>query len=101
MRAVGACFGLWETPGQSHKSARINYFIDLISGVCFSEKKRRPVSVKKEISGYWMFMGNPNKWAIDRFILSGVIEDTYSISDYHKDHFQQGQLGIIRVGKDT
>ncbi|NCB72108.1 MAG: EVE domain-containing protein, partial [Clostridia bacterium] len=57
--------------------------------------------MKKEISGYWMFMCNPSKWEIDRFLESGVLEDTYSISDFHKDHFHQGQLGIIRVGRDT
>jgi predicted RNA-binding protein with PUA-like domain len=57
--------------------------------------------VKKEISGYWMFMCNPSVWEIDRFLESGAIEDTYSISDFHKDHFKQGQLGIIRVGKDS
>lgn len=57
--------------------------------------------MKKEISGYWMFMCNSNKWEIDRFLESGVLEDAYSISDFHKDHFHQGQLGIIRVGKDA
>lgn len=56
--------------------------------------------MKKEISGYWMFMCNPNVWEIDRFLESGVIEDTYSISEFHKDHFKKGQLGIIRVGID-
>ena len=57
--------------------------------------------MKKEISGYWMFMCNPNKWEIDRFIESGVLEDTYSISEYHKDYFRKGQMGIVRMGRDS
>jgi hypothetical protein len=56
--------------------------------------------MKKEITGYWMFVCNPNNWQIDRFLESGKIEDTYSISDHHKSFFQSGQKGIIRVGKD-
>lgn len=57
--------------------------------------------MKKEISGYWMFICNPSKWEIDRFLESGVTEDTYSILDCHKDSFNPGQLGIIRVGRDA
>lgn len=57
--------------------------------------------MKKEISGYWMFMCNPNKWEIDRFIESRVLEVTYSISEYHKDYFRKGQMGIVRVGRDS
>ncbi len=57
--------------------------------------------MKKEISGYWMFICNPNKWEIDRFMRSGVLEDTYSISEYHKDYFKKGQMGIVRVGRDS
>ncbi|MBI9093675.1 MAG: EVE domain-containing protein [Sphaerochaeta sp.] len=57
--------------------------------------------MKKPNTGYWMFMCNPNKWEIDRFIKSGVTEDIYSISDFHKDYFKSGELGIIRVGRDN
>jgi len=56
--------------------------------------------MKKQITGFWMFSCNPNIWEIDKFLESGIKEDTYSVSEFHKDCFRPGQLGIIRVGKD-
>ncbi|MDR4928275.1 EVE domain-containing protein [Peribacillus simplex] len=57
-------------------------------------------SVKTKPTGYWTFFCNPKKWHIDDFILSGETEDTFAISEYHKNDFKQGQLGVIRVGYD-
>lgn len=54
----------------------------------------------KEPTGYWTFFCNPKRWYIDKFILSGENEDTFSISEYHKHLFAKGQLGVIRVGRD-
>jgi hypothetical protein len=53
-----------------------------------------------EKTGYWTFFCNPQKWYIDEFILSGKIEDTFAVSEYHKNEFKSGQLGVIRVGHD-
>jgi hypothetical protein len=53
-----------------------------------------------EATGYWTFFCNPRKWYIDDFLLSGETEDTFAISEFHKDFFKPGQLGVIRVGHD-
>ena len=66
-----------------------------------SHYKWLEATLKKDITGYWMFVCNPARWQIDRFIESGETKDTYSISNYHKDYFQPGQKGIIRIGNDS
>lgn len=58
-------------------------------------------TMKKKTTGYWLFLCNPNKWQIDRFIESGKTEDTYSVSEHHRNEFEPGQKGIIRVGIDN
>ncbi len=55
---------------------------------------------KVEPTGFWTFFCNPQKWAIDDFLSSNKVEDTFSITSWQKDWFKQGQLGIIRVGHD-
>ncbi|WP_409300323.1 HNH endonuclease [Peribacillus sp. SCS-155] len=57
-------------------------------------------SQKVKPTGYWTFFCNPKKWYIDQFILSGEIEDSFAVSEYHKEDFKPGQLGVIRVGHD-
>ena len=49
---------------------------------------------------YWVFVCNPKKWAIDRFLDRNIEHDTWRVrpSDRHK--FAPGQLGIVRVGVD-
>ena len=51
-------------------------------------------------TGYWMFICNPKKWEIDRFLMSGRSYDSFIITEWQKDHFKPGQLGIVRVGID-
>jgi len=58
------------------------------------------VFIVTEPTGYWTFFCNPQKWRIDDFLLSGEIYDTFSIANHHKDYFEKGQLGVIRVGRD-
>jgi hypothetical protein len=55
----------------------------------------------KEKTGYWMFVCNPRKWQIDKFIESGKKCGFFTVSSFHKDWFEKGHLGIIRVGNDT
>lgn len=55
---------------------------------------------KIEPTGFWTFFCNPKKWAIDDFLLSNKIEDTFSITEWQKDWFKKGQIGVIRVGHD-
>ncbi|TCN21084.1 HNH endonuclease [Mesobacillus foraminis] len=63
-----------------------------------------PVTVTKyekvKPTDYWTFFCNPRKWYIDEFILSGEIKDRFTVSDYHRNDFKAGQLGVIRVGTD-
>ncbi len=52
-------------------------------------------------TGCWTFFCNPNKWAMDQFLLSGKTNDSFSITAWQKDWFEIGQFGVIRVGNDT
>jgi hypothetical protein len=51
-------------------------------------------------SGYWAFVCNPRKWAIDRFLLSGQRIDTWGIDPRQRSGFRPGQLAVVRVGED-
>lgn len=52
-------------------------------------------------TGCWTFFCNPNKWAMDQFLLSGKTNDSFSVTAWQKDWFEIGQFGVIRVGNDT
>ncbi|MEG7379698.1 DUF3427 domain-containing protein [Bacillus subtilis] len=52
-------------------------------------------------TGFWTFFCNPKVWAIDDFLSSNQIEDTFSITSWQKEWFNEGQQGIIRVGHDN
>lgn len=54
----------------------------------------------KEFTRYWTFFCNPVKWEIDDFLNSNEKYDTFTVTDWQKDWFQKGQLGVIRVGVD-
>ncbi len=56
--------------------------------------------MKIQSTGYWTFICNPAKWEIDKFLETNIEYDTYQISDWQKDFFHIGQLGVIRVGID-
>ncbi|MET3682910.1 hypothetical protein ABID56_001000 [Alkalibacillus flavidus] len=58
-------------------------------------------SKKTEPTGYWTFFCNPKRWKIDDFLKSGEVFDTFSITDWQKNWFNKGQLGVIRVGRDN
>jgi predicted HNH restriction endonuclease len=47
---------------------------------------------------YWVFVCNPKKWAIDRFLDRNIEHDTWGIRPSDRDRFAPGQLGIVRVG---
>ena len=49
---------------------------------------------------YWVFVCNPKRWAIDRFLARGIEHDTWGVRPSDRDFFAPGQLGIVRVGKD-
>lgn len=63
--------------------------------------KNKGKSGKVKPTGYWTFFCNPEKWAIDDFLTSGKVYDTFSITKWQKDWFRTGQLGVIRVGHDN
>jgi len=54
-------------------------------------------------TGYWTLMCNPRKWEADRFLRSGLTEDSWRMIPYNKkwDWFEPGQLAVIRVGRDS
>lgn len=49
---------------------------------------------------YWVFVCNPKKWAIDRFLDRGIEHDSWGIRPADRDRFAPGQLGVVRVGVD-
>ena len=49
---------------------------------------------------YWVFVCNPKKWAIDRFLDRRIEHDTWGIRPADRERFAPGQLGIVRVGVD-
>lgn len=49
---------------------------------------------------YWVFVCNPKKWAIDRFLDRRVAHDSWGIRPSDRNRFAPGQLGIVRVGAD-
>ncbi|WP_432360501.1 DUF3427 domain-containing protein [Sporosarcina sp. UB5] len=55
---------------------------------------------KVEPTGFWTFFCSPKKWAIDDFLASNKVDDTFSITSWQKDWFKEGQIGVIRVGHD-
>lgn len=57
--------------------------------------------MKTEITGYWTFICNPQKWDIDKLLATNIEYDTYQVNDWYKDDVKPKQLGIIRVGIDN
>lgn len=57
-------------------------------------------TAKTKPTGYWIFFCNPKRWAIDDFLQSGEVFDTFSVTEWQKGWFERGQLGVIRVGWD-
>lgn len=51
-------------------------------------------------SPYWIFVCNPKKWAIDRFLEQKIELDTWGVRESDVPNIAQGQLGYIRVGVD-
>lgn len=49
---------------------------------------------------YWVFVCNPKKWNIDRFLAAGIERDTWGVRPSDRQRFAPGQLGIVRVGVD-
>lgn len=49
---------------------------------------------------YWVLVCNPAKWAIDKFLESGVMADTWGVRPSDASKFGAGQLALVRVGVD-
>lgn len=49
---------------------------------------------------YWVFVCNPKKWAVDKFLAQNIERDTWGIRPSDRERFAPGQLGIVRVGVD-
>ncbi len=64
-----------------------------------SPRPRAP-TVAPRGAPYWVFVPNPKKWAIDRFLEQRIEQDTWGIRPSDRHRFAPGQLGIGRVGVD-
>jgi predicted HNH restriction endonuclease len=49
---------------------------------------------------YWVFVCNPKKWAIDRFLDRSIEFDSWGVRETDQNKFAPGQLAIVRVGVD-
>jgi predicted HNH restriction endonuclease len=49
---------------------------------------------------YWVFICNPKKWAIDRFLHDRIERDTWGVRKADQHKFAPGQLALVRVGVD-
>jgi hypothetical protein len=50
---------------------------------------------------YWVFVCNPKKWAIDKFLEARIELDSWAVRPSDQNRFGPGQLGIVRVGTDA
>jgi predicted HNH restriction endonuclease len=64
------------------------------------QAKEDHIRVPSAEGPYWVFVCNPKKWAIDRFLDRRAEHDTWGVRPSDRDRFAPGQLGIIRVGVD-
>src|SRR5258708_5988496 len=55
---------------------------------------------KDPITGYWLFVCNPNRWAVDEGLAFGEQEILYKISRNHSRLIKPEDQGLLRVGKD-
>ena len=49
---------------------------------------------------YWVFVCNPRKWAIDKFLDRGSEHDTWGVRPTDASRFAPGPFAIVRVGVD-
>jgi predicted HNH restriction endonuclease len=49
---------------------------------------------------YWVFVCNPKRWAVDKFLGRSIEHDTWGVRPSDRDRFAPGQLGVVRVGVD-
>ena len=61
------------------------------------QKTKMNVTLNLQVFGHFC---NPKKWAIDDFLASNKVKDTFSVTSWQRDWFKEGQLGVIRVGHD-
>ena len=55
---------------------------------------------QSEEPSYWVFVCNPKKWAIDRFLDRSIEFDSWGVRESDATKFAPGQLAIVRVGVD-
>lgn len=67
-----------------------------VDGASIFEPGENPVAN----TPYWVFVCNPKRWAIDRFLDRRIERDSWGIRPSDRDRFAPGQLGIVRVGVD-
>ncbi len=60
----------------------------------------KPAKTIAPPSGYWIFICNPKKWAIDKFLQRSIAFDTWGVRKADAAKFAPGQLAIVRVGVD-
>jgi len=55
---------------------------------------------KLPITGYWLFICNPNYWAVDVWLALGERQLLYKIPKEYQIFMKPRQQGLLRVGKD-
>lgn len=62
--------------------------------------QREGVEPAHNAGEYWVFVSDPKRWAIDRFLQRKIEHDTWGVRPSDRERFAPGQLGIVRVGVD-
>ena len=83
----------------------INTTVAILDGVA-PDSVETPTEVQPQAAHstgaapYWVFVCNPKKWAIDRFLDRRIEQDSWGVRPSDSERFAPGQLGIVRVGVD-
>lgn len=73
----------------------VEEILDVLANASLAETEAVDISER-----YWVLVCNPAKWAIDRFLESGVTRDSWGVRPFDAPSFAAGQLAIVRVGID-
>lgn len=74
--------------------------IEAANGLAKLEPTTTKERLARDEAPYWVFVCNPAKWAIDKFLAGGIDVDTWGVRPSDAENFAPGQLGIVRVGVD-
>ncbi|MCA9129192.1 MAG: EVE domain-containing protein, partial [Planctomycetales bacterium] len=83
----------------ANEPERLNAAVEHILKDIESENPKS-TDVEQANGQHWVFVCNPAKWSIDKFLASGIRADTWGVRPSDAEKFAAGQLALVRVGDD-